>query len=99
MWFTIDYVKDGEHKRIVSNWQGVMAFMRMNIEAAEYREIARWVGDTFEQGYPVAGWQWANGDSFEVYCPANESLPMTVDAPVVVNPLRKVVQSVVSAIL
>lgn len=98
MWYTIDYSKDGQQKRIVSNWAGVVAFMRLNISRDEQHDISEWVSESFTQGYPLVGWQWANGDSFEIYCPANEPLPTTVNVPVIVNPLRKMV-NIVTAIL
>lgn len=97
-WYTISVNQDGNHRNIISNWAGVIAFLRLNISRDEQREIGEWVSESFTQGYPLVGWQWANGDSFEIYCPANESLPTTVSAPVVVNPLRKMV-NVVTAIL
>ena len=99
MWYTINVNQDGNTRKIVSNWQGVVIFMMMNLESAEYFEISQWVTESFAAGYPVAGWTWDNGDSFEIYCPAYESLPTTVNAPVVINPLRKAVNSLVSAIL
>lgn len=102
MWITIDYIKQGENKgekkRIVSNWQGVKAFMALNMQASEYREVLNYVADTFEQGGAWAGWQWDNGDMVEFYCPDNERLPITVE-PVVINGLRKVVNQFVAMVL
>ena len=97
--FIITANQDGQTRKIVSNWQGVIAFMRMNIDAAEYREVCTYVSESLAAGYVAAGWQWANGDSFEVYYPENESLPSSVEPPVVNNSLRKVLNAFVSAIL
>ncbi len=97
--FIITANQDGQTRKIASNWQGVIAFMRMNIDAAEYREVHTYVSESLAAGYVSAGWQWANGDSFEVYYPENKVLPTSVEPLVAVNPLRQFVNHIVSAIL
>lgn len=98
-WITITDNRANESKKIVSNWMGVIAFLKLNVKAEEQIEIINWVADTFEQGGAWVGWAWPNGDVVEFYYPANESLPTSVNAPVVINPLRKMDQTLVSAIL
>ena len=96
MWYTITGQKDNESIKIVSNWQGVVAFLRLNLAAEDYSEVSNWIYNCFANGEALTGWQWANGDYVEVYCPSNEPAP--IEYPVAVNPLRKLAH-LVSTIL
>ena len=98
--FIITGNQNGESRKVITfNQLGIEAFLRINMAADEYAEISQYISERLVMGCTLMGWQWANGDSFEIYCPANESLPMSVEPPVVINPLRKFAQTVVSAIL